>query len=81
MEGEPVNHSWCVSVTSHCYGGFGWAGIEVAPSTEGRYRMSGGAGAIRRCDVKTLVPPDHTAPLSSCSGLARVVVITRVVIL
>ena len=71
MEGGRVNHSWCMAVDSHGYGGLGrgrdggggwclcWTG------SGGFGCMSGDVGALPECEVMT---PDNTALLVCSSG-------------
>ena len=73
VENGRVNYSWWVGVVSHSHGGYGWGrdggGDWQACGTkpEGVDRMSGDVGALRDCEVKTLI-----TPLSTCAALFKV---------
>ena len=66
MEGGRVSHNWCMGVVSHSYGGLsgdrdGGDGSYVCGTKPGGVGgMSGDAGALSECEVKTLITPDHT---------------------
>ena len=67
VEGGRVDHSWCMGVVSHGYGwlgegrdgGGGWLASGTKPGAVGH--MSGDAGALPVCTVKTLMIPVHTS--------------------
>ena len=41
MEGRRVNHSWCVGIVSHSYGGFGRAEMQVMVDMHARQNQDG----------------------------------------
>ena len=55
-----------MGIVSHCYGVFGGGRngdggyLACGTMTGGAGRMSGDAGALPKCEVKTLMTPDHT---------------------
>ena len=68
VNGGRDNHSWCMCVVGHGYGELGvGARIEVVGGMHvGKARrigrMSGDAGALRKCEVKTLMTSLTTLP-------------------
>ena len=67
VEGGRINCSWWTCVVSRSYGGLGgdrdggggWLACGTQPG--GLCRMSWDAGELPKCEVKTLMTPDHTA--------------------
>ena len=54
--------------SSWLWWGHGWRWYACETKPEGVGRMSGDAGALSECDMKTLITPDHTAIQVGCSG-------------
>ena len=67
VKGGRDSHSWCMYVVGHGYGGLGvghgWRWWIVCMRDKARRvgRMSRDAGALRKCEGKTLMISGHTA--------------------
>ena len=56
MEGGRINHSWCMCIVGHGYGGLGEGrdesgGLCACVTKPGVGHMSGDAGALLQCEV------------------------------